>query len=774
MSQEKILSDFSGGINALAAVDKLDPKECLLAENVRLDETGNVQSAGAYTHQNTAAYAASAGTNANSVHSLFWNPSLGGVAGVGQDVFTGRQLGKLSSALTAKNPNQQKMSSASAPNRVYFDVGSQGYWSDMTNLLTVDWAPPSISSAVVSTATGTFGTATTNAASGFGFALSTASSMDGLTLAVVATTTIIFSDLPLGSSGTETYAVQANLMVAGSPVGTGFWTTVKFSGANGTSIYTSTYTFGNANNLWGYPTLTPSQVNASNFGFILTYTDIGGPGNSSINPFSYSKPVCVTYQAGAGMVANTGAAGTLTGTYSWKVTFVAVNGEESDGSADSTNVVCSSQQGTLTAIPTGDARTVSRNIYRKGYATSTPLTSHYLVGSIPDNVTTVYSDNLTDIAALTEGVILAGDVPGDYPNSRLGNLPVRFPCYHYDRVFWVNQNQPNEIVWSKPLNGFAYPVINFIDVGDSKPITRLISIFGELIIIKTDSIWRLTGTDESSFDLTQTPSAVGTDESFTVEALPDKILFANRWGLWVFNGYTSQPLTTKMDLWFKQNDRTGKSIFGINGFHPIEVVSPSIPMNFDGAGNSEKFYLAYAEAGQTQNNALLAFDVKHGNITKRSTGSSQPLSLAIDPVTGYVYMGDQNGFISLLDDWNGANGGGAPVNFDFQHGYQDFQRGSNKRIPALEFYLDTNGQSLIPYIYYDGGTSSETLPAISTTGLQRVVRPLQAQASRKAQNISVRLNGNLSAVNASGTPQVQIVHIKVFYDVYTGRPRTGQ
>src|SRR6266404_6131828 len=128
---EHTFSDFSGGINALAAVDKLDPKECLLAENVRLDETGNILSAGAVTKQNTSAYP-------GSVHSLYWNPSLGGVAGVGTSVYIGASLGSMASGLSGTNTIQQKMSFASAPSRVYFDVGNVGYWTDESNLLTVD------------------------------------------------------------------------------------------------------------------------------------------------------------------------------------------------------------------------------------------------------------------------------------------------------------------------------------------------------------------------------------------------------------------------------------------------------------------------------------------------------------------------------------------------------------------------------------------------------------------------------------------------------------
>jgi hypothetical protein len=762
MPQEHIFSDFSGGMNALAAVDKLDPKECLLAENCRLDETGNILSAGAFTKQNAVVYSDSLGNK--NIHSLYWNPSIGGIAGIGQDVFQGFTLGGLASKLAGKNTKKQKMSFASAPNRVYFDVSSVGYWSDLNNLIAVDWAPPSAQSSIATgpnngtlTGANALGTGT---ATGFGFSVGT-QAMQGVQFTVVATTVAVNT----GTTAAIPYVVeQASLLVGGVVVGTSSLASANYFGT-GTTTSTDTFTFGNANSLWGYAALSTAQVNASSFGVVF-----GTAGQSSgIIARTLSAPTCTVYQQQVGFVAGTGAAGTLTGTYTWKITFVAANGEESDGSVASTSVVLSAQQGTLTAIGTGDNRTTSRNVYRKGGL----LTSYYLVGSIPDNTSTTYSDNQTDIAALTAGVILAGDVPGDYPNARLGNTQVRFPVLHYDRVFWVNQNQPNQLIWSKPLNGFAYPVINSINVGDSSAISRTVSIFGELIIFKTNSqIWRLTGTDETSFDLTQTPAAASTDESFAITPLPDKILFHNRWGFWVFNGYTSQPLTTKLDLWMKQDDRTGEELFGVNGFHPPELASLSIPLNFDSTGNSEKFYFSYAEAGKTQNNAVLVFDVKHGNITKRA--GFNPLSLAIDPVTGFVYMGDNQGFISLLDDWNGTTQGGAAVNFDFQTGYLDLQRGSNKALWLLEFFLDTDGQSLTPTVYYDNGNANEALAPISTASMGRVQRTLESTAARKHLNFSVRFNGSINPVNSSGSPTIQIVHIKAKYDLRVGRAREGQ
>jgi hypothetical protein len=751
MSKEQILADFSGGMNALEAVDKLQPNELLLAENARLDETGEIAVSGAFTHQNTAAYLSTA--SASNVHSLYWNPALGGVAGVGADVFSGTSLGTLTNAISGTNTGQQKMSFGDAPSRVYFDIGSVGYWSNMSLALKVDWPPPPSASTGPNT-----GTLANNTETGYGFSLNTAIGMSGVEFAAVVVETITAVNLAHGNNALTAWGT---LVVGGVPVGTPQSVSdYVFS----TGTYTHTLVIGieaGGGSLFGYPSLTAAQVNASNFGVILSYTL--GPALSGSAAFT-SAP-CTAFQGSTGFGVGT-AAGTLVGTYSWAVTFVATSGEESDLSPTSTAVILNTQAGTLTSIPTGDARTASRNIYRIGGA----LTSLYLVGSIPDNVTTTFYDDLSDIQALTEGVIAAGQIPGVEPNTRLGSQNVRFPAYHYDRVFWTVPNT-NQIIWSSPLNGFAYPAVNFAEVGDSKPVVRCVSIFGELVIIKQDCIWVLTGTDESSFTLSQTPSAVGTDQPFSIVRLSDKIIFANKYNLWSFNGYTSVPLTNKLDTWFKQRDRTNVSLFGVNGFHPIEVANSQVTQNFDAAGNAEKYYLSYAEAGQQSNNACLLIDLKHGNITKRPTAA---LSLAIDPVTGLMYMGDALGFVSLLDDWNGAQAGSVPLNFDVQTGYNNFARGSNQAMWALEFYINTNGNSVTPYVYYDGGESSEVLAPIVTTSMQRVVRPLQASASRKAQNISVRFNASLTQANISGTPQILINSIKPYFDIRVGRARTGQ
>jgi hypothetical protein len=99
--------------------------------------------------------------------------------------------------------------------------------------------------------------------------------------------------------------------------------------------------------------------------------------------------------------ANAGLSGVLTGAYKYLVTYVtgykksdntlAVQGETTAGVASGT-VNPSTQQVNLTAIPTGPAGTIARNIYRTKAGGGT----YYLLHQIPDNAITTYTDNTAD------------------------------------------------------------------------------------------------------------------------------------------------------------------------------------------------------------------------------------------------------------------------------------------------------------------------------------------------------------------------------------------
>jgi hypothetical protein len=80
------------------------------------------------------------------------------------------------------------------------------------------------------------------------------------------------------------------------------------------------------------------------------------------------------------------------GAYLWAVTYVGNYGETGIGGSASFTATAG-QAGSLTAIPTGPAGTVSRNIYR----TKVGGTTFFYAGNVGDNTTTTFTDTVADI-----------------------------------------------------------------------------------------------------------------------------------------------------------------------------------------------------------------------------------------------------------------------------------------------------------------------------------------------------------------------------------------
>lgn len=93
-------------------------------------------------------------------------------------------------------------------------------------------------------------------------------------------------------------------------------------------------------------------------------------------------------------VSAAGAAGLLDGTgYTWRVTFVHPLGETEGGTVSTPSLALALLKGELTSIPVSPVHAVTaRNIYRNASAGI----QHKLVGTISDNLTTTFSDNVAD------------------------------------------------------------------------------------------------------------------------------------------------------------------------------------------------------------------------------------------------------------------------------------------------------------------------------------------------------------------------------------------
>ncbi len=122
-------------------------------------------------------------------------------------------------------------------------------------------------------------------------------------------------------------------------------------------------------------------------------------------------------------------AGNLGGTYEWAITFVTASGETLAGPV-SNPISPSSQQANLTAIPLGGVGTTARKIYRDRNGAG----NWRLVGTISDNTTTTFTDNVSNAThdgnALQPTVDTAHSVtvngqsedPGSNANVALGTI----------------------------------------------------------------------------------------------------------------------------------------------------------------------------------------------------------------------------------------------------------------------------------------------------------------------------------------------------------------
>lgn len=123
---------------------------------------------------------------------------------------------------------------------------------------------------------------------------------------------------------------------------------------------------------------------------------------TSFNP--YTAPAALTSADG-------GSGGNLSaGAYLYKVTFVTSNGETQGGTESSGTTLLASHKMSLTAIPTGPAGTLYRNIYRT-VAGGAAGTEHFLV-QISDNTTTTYTDNIADASLGTTAVPTVSNIQG--------------------------------------------------------------------------------------------------------------------------------------------------------------------------------------------------------------------------------------------------------------------------------------------------------------------------------------------------------------------------
>ena len=192
--------------------------------------------------------------------------------------------------------------------------------------------------------------------------------------------------------------------------------------------------------------------------------------------------------------AAVGAAGALTGAYSYKISYQMDGYQEGNAGVASNSVSPASEKIELSAIPTSsNPRVTGRHIYR----TQTGGSIYYFLATISDNTTTTYSDNNAD-GVLTTSRTAPSDYSGPAENYRYGVL-------HKSRIFqFRGETNKSRGIYSDIRSGTAYPDVypanNSFDFrkDDGAEITLACEDrFGNLIVGKANGLIRIN-TDADS------------------------------------------------------------------------------------------------------------------------------------------------------------------------------------------------------------------------------------------------------------------------------------
>ena len=242
-----------------------------------------------------------------------------------------------------------------------------------------------------------------------------------------------------------------------------------FAGTLYTLDSTSLVTVGSAQSIW----TAGVRVGAAEYEDHIFF------GNGSNPPMKYDGTEFTRHGVPApsgtvSAVSDTSTQGTLTGSYSWKFSYVNSQAVEGDVGAVITLPAAASAQVLLSDIPTGPTSWGVNT--RKIYRTEAGGATYKLVDTISDNSTTTYVDTKDDSELGSTAPSDAGEPP-NYSTV----------IYHANRLFFNDPATPNFVWFSDLAEPYTVQSTNFIRIGDNtSDIVRGFAVYNNNLVVFCD------------------------------------------------------------------------------------------------------------------------------------------------------------------------------------------------------------------------------------------------------------------------------------------------
>jgi hypothetical protein len=347
--------------------------------------------------------------------------------------------------------------------------------------------------------------------------------------------------------------------------------------------------------------VTISDERRARFGILKrTVVMVNAPSiNLQIDPTLVIRPLVMPAPLTAPTVA-AGAAGSLTGRYRYRVTFLTLDGtkviSESEPSPFSDEVDVTTKRIDLTNLPVSPASMVNgRRIYR---TTSGADAAYFFVATISNNTGTSYTDNTEDAGL---GDLLNSDLGTPYGTTdanRLENIVA-----WKDRLWACSTEFPDRIHFSGNLLPYAWNQANYVTAKpegeDLEGVTGFAPRRDELGIGKRRSLWKVIGTAPSNFQMIRVSNEVGIWAADSVAIIRDEAYFLGEDGVYKWGPGGMTPLSRdKVHPWFTRDNEFNRAEF---------------PRAFGKYNQRYDCYeLHLCSAGGTKHDRWVAYDLRRG------------------------------------------------------------------------------------------------------------------------------------------------------------------
>ncbi|MBZ5578257.1 MAG: hypothetical protein LAP40_16970 [Acidobacteriia bacterium] len=462
------------------------------------------------------------------------------------------------------------------------------------------------------------------------------------------------------------------------------------------------------------------------------------------------------------------ASGGLNGNYSYYVTGVTEEGEETNPSpARAVTGLGANDSVDLTRPAFTDAQITQWNAYRQGG--SFPLQA-YKVNSVPIPIsTTVYidlgvtagtnGDDQTDLGIASLGVAMAIDhdpapaakgLAGPY----FGKLLAFNSLLHPNRIWWTPSDEPSYFPGSQSEQDG-----NWVDVGEEGEHVEAIAVYPRMVIIlKERTIHRLVGDpDDLASDIERTNVEIGQIGPKAWAAAGQVIYLQATEGVYgtasgsVYLGTSDSAgkLTGPLDPIFKQDTILTAGTIPSAPVHPTANVRSGACMAYRNGRLYFSYPSANAAAPQLLNDTTLVFDA--GQWFTDSRG----FTALYDEGQGGGLLGAIGGSVYQIETGSAE----ANIPLIYQSRYEDQGAPENKKRYA-DFVIDhnTQGRTFTVYAYLDNGTTVLNLGTFSSTARTQTTFTLgDDDEPAEYRNISIRIESD------TGNAESEIYAIVVHY-----------